>query len=105
MLPHIVALGLRNWHAFWIPVKAWAEYHQDHNGNALQFFASAATVIGLPILAFLIVVTLVLLISDRVDAKRLRAMQRRAILLGLRTELMGTRDTASQEVTAFAPEA
>jgi len=101
MLTHMVALGLHNWHAFWAPIKAWADYHQEGNGNALQFFANLVTVIGLPILALLIVATLVFLISDRMDARRLRALQRRAILLGLRAELKGTRDTASQDVTAF----
>ena len=102
MLTHMVAVGLGNWHGFWAPVKAWAEHHQDHNGSALQFFASITTIIGLPLLALLIVVTLFLLVSDRADAKRVRALQRRAILLGLRTELMVTRDTASQDVTTFA---
>lgn len=105
MLTHMIAVGLGNWHAFWTPVKAWAEHHQDHNGSALQFFASATTTIGLPILALLIVITLVLVVRDRIDAKRLRALQRRAILLGLRSELMGARDSASQDGTAFAPDA
>jgi hypothetical protein len=105
MVTHMVALGLYTWHAVWTPVKAWAENHQDHNGSALQFFASATTIIGLPILALLIVVTLVFLIRDRVETKRLRALQRRAILLGLRTELMGTRRTADQDMTAFVHDA
>ena len=99
MLTHIVALGLRNWHAFWTPVKSWAEYHQEGNGVALRFFASIVTIIGLPVLALLILTALVFLISDRMDARRLRVLQRRAILLGLDAELKGTRDTASQDVT------
>ncbi len=102
MLNHIVAFGIRDWHAFWTPVKAWADHHQDHNGNALQFFASLVTVIGLPMLALLIVATLVFLLSDRRDARRHRAMQRRTILVGLKAELKGTRETASQDVTTFA---
>ena len=103
MLTHMIALGLRDWHAFWTPVKAWADYHQDHNGNALQFFASLATVIGLPILALLIVATLAFLVSDRMDARRQRALRRRAIMLGLETELRGTRDTVGRDVTASGP--
>jgi hypothetical protein len=99
MLTHMVALGLRNWHAFWTPVKSWAEYHQEGNGVALRFFASIVTVIGLPILALLTLTALVFLISDHIDARRLRVLQRRAILLGLGTELKGTRDTANQDVT------
>ena len=92
MLTHMVALGLRNWHAFWSPVKSWAEYHQEGNGVALRFFASIVTVIGLPILALLILTALVFLISDRIDARRLRELQRRTIL-------QATRETASQAVT------
>ncbi len=65
MLNQMVALGLRSWHAFWTPVKAWAEHHQNHNGDALQFFASLATVVGLPILTLLILATLAFLIADR----------------------------------------
>lgn len=99
MLTHIVALGLRNWHAFWTPVKSWAEYHQEGNGVALRFFASIVTIIGLPVLALLTLTALVLLISDRMDARRLRVLQRRAILQGLDAELKGTRDPASQDVT------
>ena len=102
MLNHIVAFGIRDWHAVWTPVKAWADHHQDHNGNALQFFASLVTVIGLPILALLIVATLAFLVSDRRNAMRRQALQRRMILLGLKAELKGTRETASQDVTAFA---
>lgn len=98
MFTQIAAQGLRSWHVFWTPVKAWADLHQDHNGNALQFFASLATVIGLPILALLIVVTLALLIRDRIDARRHRVLQRRAILLGLKIELQGARETASRDI-------
>jgi hypothetical protein len=103
MFTRTIALGLRDWHAFWTPVKAWAEYHQEHNGNALVFFASVVTIIGLPILSLLIVATLGFLISDRIDAKRLRGLQRSAILLGLKTELKGTRDMAGQALAAYAP--
>jgi hypothetical protein len=102
MLNRIMAFGIRDWHAFWTPVKAWADHHQDHNGNALQFFASLVTVIGLPLMALLIVATLVFLLSDRRDARRHRAMQRRTILVGLKAELKGTRETASQDAMAFA---
>ncbi len=102
MLHQMVASGLRDWHAFWTAVRAWADHHQDHNRDALQFFASLATIIGLPILTLLIVATLVFLIIERIDARRKRALQRRAILLGLKTELRGTRDTASQDIIASA---
>ena len=85
LMNQIFSMGLRNWHAFWTPVKAWADYHQGHNGDALQFLASIATVIGLPILALLIVLTLTFLIVDRIEARRQRELQRHAILLGLKT--------------------
>ena len=100
MFTQIAALGLRDWHTLWPPVKAWAEHHQDHNGNALQFFASLTTIIGLPLLALLVVLTLALLIRDRVVARRDRAAQRWAILLGLKVELRGTRETAGQDIAS-----
>jgi hypothetical protein len=102
VLNQVISRGLRDWHAFWTPVKAWADHHQDHNGNALQFLASLATIIGLPILALLVVATLAFLIIDRIDARRQRALQLKAILLGLKTELRGARDTANQDVMALA---
>ncbi len=101
MLSPIREWGLRDWHAFWTPVKAWAEHHQDHNGNALQFFASLVTFIGLPIVTLLIIATLAFLIIDRRDARRHRALQRRAILIGLKAELKGMRKTTSQDAKAF----
>ncbi len=101
MLNHVVGFGLRYWHNFWTPVKAWADYHQDHNGGTLQFFASAATVIWLPILTVLVLVAVALLIIDRIEARRQRASLRKSILLGLAAELRGTRDTTSQDVIMF----
>jgi hypothetical protein len=86
MTSRAVALGLRSWHALWAPVKAWADVHQAHNGNALQFFANLATVIALPILTLLIAVALALRIVDRVHAGRRRELQRKGILLELTSE-------------------
>ena len=102
MLNHVVAFGLRSWHSFWTPVKAWADYHQDHNGGALQFYASAATVVGLPILTLLVLVAVALLVNDRIEARRQRASRRKAILLGLAAELGGVRDITSQDAVMFA---
>ena len=104
MLNHVVGFGLRYWHNFWTPAKAWADYHQDRHGSALQFFASAATVIGLPILALLVLVVVALLVVDRINASRQRASLRKAILLGLAAELRGVRDITSQDAVMFGPE-
>ncbi len=101
MLDQLTALGLRHWHAFWTPVKAWADYHWGHNGDALRFFATVATVVGFPILSMLVFATLAFLINDRTRTGRMRALQRRAVLLGLTTELEGARSTASRDATAF----
>ena len=91
MVDHLVAAGLERWHAFWTPVKAWADYHWGHNGDALRFFATVAVVVGVPILVLLALAILAFLISDRVRAGRLRAWHQavtEAALLDLTQEQM-----------------
>ena len=101
MFDQPMAVGLRSWHAFWIPVKAWADYHWGHNGDALRFFAAVVVVVGLPILSLLLAATLASLISGRMRTGRMRALQRRIVLLGLTAELEGARGTASRDARAF----